>query len=151
VEHLVSRGVAAPPEVHARMGDQDTIARMLAADARLIENDDIIMAAVEFGHRELTQWLIDRGANPNARSRTGSQGTALHSAAFEGNLEMVKLLVAAGADIRALEPEYNNTPEGWARAATEITNNPRCAAVAEYLRGLLTSGPAPPARRAPPP
>jgi ankyrin repeat protein len=133
VEHLRSRGVAAPPEVHARVGDKEAIARMLAADPQLIENDDIILAAVDFGHRELTRWLIDRGANPNARSRIGSQGTALHSAAFEGNLEMVKLLVAAGADIHAIDPEYQGTPEGWARASIEITNNPQCAVVAEYL------------------
>ena len=133
VEHLRSRGVAVPPEAHARVGDKDAIARMLAADPQLIENDEIILAAVDFGHRELTQWLIERGANPNARSRIGSEGTALHSAAFEGNLEMVKLLVAAGADIRALDREYQGTPEGFARAAIEITNNPQCAIVAEYL------------------
>lgn len=140
VEHLLSRGVAAPPEVYARTGDKDSIARMLAADPRLIENDNIILAAVDFGHRELAQWLIDRGANPNARSRIGSEGTALHSAAFEGDLEMVKLLVAAGADIRALDREYNNTPEGFARASIQITNNPQCAAVAEYLASCA-SGP----------
>jgi ankyrin repeat protein len=133
VEHLRGRGVGAPPEVHARIGDKDAIARMLAADPRLIENSDIIMAAVDFGHHELAQWLIDRGANPNARSRIGSQGTALHSAAFNGDLEMAKLLVAAGADIRRLDPEYRNTPEGWARASLQITNNPQCAAVADYL------------------
>jgi ankyrin repeat protein len=151
VEHLRNRGVAAPPEVYARVGDRDAIARMLAADPRLIENDDIILAAVDFDHRELVQWLIDRGANPNARSRIGSKGTALHSAAFEGNLEMAKLLVAAGADIHAIDPEYQGTPEGWARAAIEITNNPQCATVADYLRGLLTSAPAQPTRREPPP
>jgi ankyrin repeat protein len=151
VEHLRSRGVTAPPEVHARVGDKDAIAKLLAADPRLIENDDILMAAVDFGHRELTQWLIDRGANPNARSSGGSLGTVLHSAAFEGDLEMVKLLVAAGADVGALDPEHNNTPQGWARAAIEITNNPQCAVVAEYLRGLSTSAPARPARREPPP
>ncbi len=151
VEHLRSRGVAAPPEAYARVGDNEAIAKLLAADPRLIENDDVILAAVEFDHRELVQWLIDRGANPNARSRIGSRGTALHSAAFEGNLEMVKLLVAAGADIRALDPEHKNTPEGWARASLEITNNPQCAIVAEYLRELLTSVPARPAGRATPP
>jgi ankyrin repeat protein len=120
---------------------------MLAADPQLIENDEIILAAVDFGHRELTQWLIERGANPNARSRIGSEGTALHSAAFEGNLEMVKLLVAAGANTHAIDREYEGTPEGWARAAIEITNNPQCAAVADYLKELLTSGPAPPGDR----
>jgi ankyrin repeat protein len=151
VEHLHSRGVPASPEVHARIGDKDTIASMLATDPHLIENDEIILAAVDFGHRELTQWLIDRGANPNARSRIGSEGTALHSAAFEGNLEMVKLLVAAGADIRTLDREYQGTPEGWARAAIEITNNPQCAVVADYLRELLTSAQAPPKRGEPPP
>jgi ankyrin repeat protein len=151
VEHLRRRGVAAPPEAYARVGDKDTIAKMLANDPRLIENDDIVLAAVEFGHRELAQWLIDRGANPNARSRIGSEGTALHSAAFEGDLEMVKLLVAAGADVRALDREYQGTPESWARAAIEITNNPRCAVVADYLRDLPTSAPAQPTRREPPP
>ena len=138
VEHLRSRGVAAPPEAYARVGDKDTIATMLAADPRLIENGDIILAAVEFGHHELVKWLIERGANPNARSPIGSEGTALHSAAFEGDLEMVKLLVAAGADIHALDTEHQNTPEGWARASIEITNNPECVVVADYLRGLLT-------------
>jgi len=151
VEHLASRGVAVSPELHARMGDKDTLAKRLAADPRLIENDDIMLAAVDFGHCELAQWLIDRGANPNARSRIGSQGTALHNAAFNGDLEMVKLLVAAGADIHALDPEHTNTPEGWARASIRITNNQKCAAVSDYLIGVLTSAPAQPMRRAPPP
>jgi ankyrin repeat protein len=151
VEHLRSRGVAAPPEVHARVGDKEAIAKVLAADPHLIENDEIILAAVDFGHRELTQWLLDRGANPNARSRIGSEGTALHSAAWEGDLEMAKLLVAAGADIHALDREHHGTPEGWARASIEITNNPQCAAVADYLREVLTSAPAQPTRREPPP
>ena len=151
VEHLHARGVAAPPEVHARVGDQDSIARMLDATPHLIENDDIVLAAVEFGHHALTRWLLDRGANPNARSRIGSQGTALHSAAFEGDMEMVKLLVAAGADIYAIDPEHRGTPEGWARASIEITNNPQCVAVADYLREVATSAPAPLTRRVPPP
>jgi ankyrin repeat protein len=151
VEHLRSRGVAAPPEVHARVGDKDAIAKMLAADPRLIENDEIILAAVDFGHHELTQWLLARGANANARSRIGSEGTALHSAAWEGDLEMAKLLVAAGADIHAIDREHQGTPEGWARVSIEVTNNPQCAVVADYLRGVLTSGPAQPTRREPPP
>jgi Ankyrin repeats (many copies) len=37
--------------------------------------------ALDFGHHKLVQWLLDRGANANARSSFGSRGTALHSAA----------------------------------------------------------------------
>ena len=36
-------------------------------------------------------------------------------------------------------------------ASIQITNNPHCAAVADDLRELLTSAPAQPTRRAPPP
>ena len=124
---------------------------MLAADPRLIENDDIIMAAVEFDHRELAQWLIDRGANPNARSRIGSEGTALHSAAFEGDLEMVKLLVAAGADIRALDREYQRHAGKLGACVDRDHQQSAMRGVAEYLRELLTSAPAQPTGRATPP
>jgi hypothetical protein len=35
--------------------------------------------------------------------------------------------------LRVLDREYQGTPEHWAPAAIEITNNPQCAVVAEYL------------------
>jgi ankyrin repeat protein len=133
VKHLLSRGITAPAEVYARTGDKRTIEAMLAANPRLIESDDLFMGAVEFSHYELAQWLLDQGANPNARSSIGSQGTALHSAAWEGDLTMVKLLVAAGADLQARDREHNGTPEEWARISIAVTNNARCREVAEYL------------------
>jgi len=60
----------------------------------------------------------------------------LHSAAWNGDLRMVKLLVDAGADVTARDPEHNNTPAGWAKVAIEVTNNPDCKDVAAYLAGL---------------
>jgi hypothetical protein len=81
----------------------------------------------------LVQWLLDRGANANARSSIGSRGTALHSAAWNGNLPMVKLLVAAGADIDVRDEEHHNTPAGFAEVAITVSNNPRCKDVVDYL------------------
>lgn len=133
VAHLLSRGVAAPPEAYARTGDKRAIEALLAANPRLIESDDLFLGAVEFSHYELAQWLLDQGANPNARSSIGSQGTGLHAAAWEGDLRMAQLLVATGTDLQARDREHNGTPEDWARISIEITNNPRCAEVAEYL------------------
>jgi hypothetical protein len=46
---------------------------------------------------------------------------------------MVKLLVAAGANVSARDPEHNNTPAGWAQVAITVSNNPRCKDVVEYL------------------
>lgn len=40
--------------------------------------------------------------------------TPMHNAAWLGNLEMVKLLVALGADATVRDPNYNSTPLGWA-------------------------------------
>jgi len=133
VKHLVKRGIAVPPEAYARLGDKQAIEAMLARNPQLIESDDLFIGAVDFGHVDLVQWLLERGANPNARSKIGSRGTALHSAAWEGNLQIVQLLVNAGADIRALDHEHHGTPEGFARVAIEVTNNPQCAEVAAYL------------------
>jgi hypothetical protein len=89
------------------------------------------------GHHGLVQWLLQNGANVNARSAVGSGGSALHSAAWNGDLRMVKLLVAAGADVNARDPEHDNTPAGWAEVAIGVTNNPKCKPVAEYLFGLM--------------
>jgi ankyrin repeat protein len=78
-------------------------------------------------HHELVRWLLSQGAHVNAKAAWGSQGTALHSAAWNGDLEMVKLLVAAGADVLARDAEHNNTPAGWAQVAmrSRITQNAR--------------------------
>jgi len=40
--------------------------------------------------------------------------TPMHNAAWMGNLEMVKLLIALGAPTRARDPQYGGTPPGWA-------------------------------------
>jgi ankyrin repeat protein len=136
VEHMLKRGIAANPQDYARIGDKDTLAALIAAKPEIAKSDAVMMGAVDFGHHDLVTWLLAQGANVNARTDWGSRHTALHSAVWNGDLRMVKLLVEAGADITARDPEHDNTPAGWAKVAIDVTNNPDCQDVADYLAGL---------------
>jgi ankyrin repeat protein len=136
VKHLISRGIAAAPKEYARLDDRATLARLIEADPSVARLDSVMMAAVDFGHHELVEWLVARGGNVQARAEAQSRHTALHSAAWNGDLRMVQLLIANGADPNARDEQYDGTPFGWAETSIEITNNAKCAAVAEYLRPL---------------
>ena len=84
-------------------------------------------------HLDLVRWLLSHGANANARNTILSRQTALHNAAWNGDLDMVQLLVEQGANLHARDGEHHNTPRGWARTAASITNNPACMDVAAWL------------------
>lgn len=136
VEHMLRRGLEAEPQEFARVGDKDALASIIAKTPDVARNEDVLMAAVDFGHHDLVRWLLDRGASANSRARGGSKGTALHSAAWNGDLTMVKLLVAAGADINARDEEHKDTPAGFAEVAIRVSNNSRCKDVVDYLNAL---------------
>jgi ankyrin repeat protein len=138
VRHLVARGVPAAPKEYARMGDLETLTRLVDADPAIARLDAVMMGAVDFAHYAVVEWLLARGADPNARSDAASRHTALHSAAWKGDLRMVKLLVGAGADPAIRDDQYDATPQGWADTAIEVTNNPACAQVVTYLAALAT-------------
>jgi hypothetical protein len=136
VQHLIARGVAAAPKDYARLGDIAMLARLVESDATIAQLDSVMLAAVDFGHYTLVEWLLERGANVDARSDAGSRHTALHSAAWNGDLKMVKLLVEAGADLTARDEQYDATPQGWAETSIEMSNNPKCAEVVAYLEAM---------------
>lgn len=136
VELMIRAGVAAAPQEYARLGDLNTLARLVERDPSIARLDAVMMAAVDFGHESIVRWLLARGGSVNARSEIGSQQTALHSAAWEGNLAMVRLLVEHGADVNARDREHDNTPRGFAEVSLEVTNNPRCADVVRYLESV---------------
>jgi ankyrin repeat protein len=54
--------------------------------------------------------LVFLGFDVNARSRT----TALHEAAWKGDLDTVEFLVSLGADPAITDEEHHSTPAGWA-------------------------------------
>jgi len=54
--------------------------------------------------------------------------------AWNGDLEMIELLLSRGANPRLLDDDHQNTPQGWAEVSVRVTNNPKCTACAERLR-----------------
>ena len=136
VEHLIRRGVPAAPQEYARMGDSAALERLVQADPSIAAQDAVMMGAVDFAHHDLVRWLLDRGANVNARSDAESRHTALHSAAWNGDLRMVKLLVEAGADRTIRDDQYEAMPRGWAETSIVVTNNDACREVVSYLDSL---------------
>ncbi len=136
VRYLDSKGILASPAEYARTGDREQLAKLIAADPSVLQLDAVVMGAVDFRHHALVRWLLEQGANVNARSSAQSRHTALHAAAWNGDMEMVKLLVEAGADITARDEQYDGDPAGWAETAVEVANNPASAEVTAYLRAL---------------
>lgn len=133
VDRLIAHGVQAAPSEYARLGDTETLARLVAADPTVARLDTVMMAAVDFRHHQLVTWLLEHGANVNARTAVLSRHTALHAAAWNGDVPMVELLVRAGADLAARDDQYDATPLGWAKTSIQVSNNPPCADVVAYL------------------
>jgi ankyrin repeat protein len=136
MQHLIARGVQADAKEYARLGDLATLTRLVEADPSVAKRDAVMMGAVDFCHYSVVEWLLAHGANVNARSDAESRHTALHSAAWNGDLEMVKLLVTAGADRHGRDAQYDSTPRGWAETSIEVSNNPKCADVVAYFDTL---------------
>lgn len=61
--------------------------------------------------------MLDIGFDIDAvggEGRSTAAGTALHAAALDGNVALVRELLARGANPTILDPEFNSTPRGWA-------------------------------------
>ena len=55
---------------------------------------------------EATRWLVERGADVNAKAHNGR--TILHAAAWNGHIPSMELLVENGADVEAVDQQVRN-------------------------------------------
>jgi len=133
VRLLIAHGVEASPLDYVRLGDLDAIESMSKNDPSIARDDAILMAAIDRRHHALASWLLEHGANPNARAKAQSRQTALHSAAWNGDLRMVQILLAAGADPTLVDEEHGTTPRRWAEVSFDIRQQEGCREVAELL------------------
>jgi len=72
-----------------------------------------LIEAIKLGDLEKVRaMLAESGGLALERDETGA--TALHFAAFEGQVEIAELLLDHGAEINAKDARFGATPAGWA-------------------------------------
>lgn len=113
--------------------------RGASPDADVYRGTALTWAAAR-GRVRAVRRLLELGADVNARGtfggpRHGVGTTALHHAAESGHLEVLEVLLAAGADPTVKDELYHSTPAGWA------DHNDRIAA-RDLLRGGGRAAPA---------
>ena len=128
-EHLLARGARLTLTAAICLGRDGEVAR-LAHGGASDELDRAFAAAALYGKPEALALLLDLGCDPGAFAPGGfhPHATPLHHAVNSGNLEAVRLLVEAGADLHTKDRVYAGTPLDWAEYLKQD-------AIADYLRG----------------
>ena len=93
----------------AAQGNQQKVAEVIVAagasiDIRGDEDATPLYHAADRGHVVIAQWLMDKGANLDARIRNYT-ATHLHRAAWQGHRDLAELLIDRGATV-AMESEF---------------------------------------------
>jgi len=120
VRLLLANG-ADPAELDAREAFTAAVARGDEGEARrrIAEHPDLqgdpapLLVAIRQGRSEIAALALRLGVSPDAQGRDGVR--ALHEAAASDRIEIVAMLVKAGAQVDPIEHRYGSTPLGWAR------------------------------------
>jgi ankyrin repeat protein len=94
-----------------------TLTSLPRRHGKVLSERDAVGFALLFAYvnrrHEAVDFLLERDGNWNM---TGvNNGAVLHRAAFDGDLAMVKRLVAKGADMTNRDNPFNSTPLSWAQ------------------------------------
>ena len=96
------------------LGDWDTAARLVRDDASLLGSGALHILSKR-GDAAAVRWLLERGADPNARwMHWDAEVTPLHLASFSNDLDTARALLAAGADPRIRDGKHDSDAIGWA-------------------------------------
>jgi len=116
VRALLRRGARMTMAVAAALGRIDEMRKMLP-HANEEERHLAFAVAAQYGHVEIVGLLLDAGEDPDRFNPVGghSHATALHQAAGNGMLGVVRLLVERGARTDIKDILFGGTPLGWAK------------------------------------
>jgi ankyrin repeat protein len=98
------------------LGDFEAAARLVDDGGDDAALDGLLHLLAKRGDADAVRWLLDRGADPNARwSQWDAEVAPLHLAAAEGHVEVVRLLLEAGADPSIRDSKHDGDAVGWAQ------------------------------------
>jgi len=128
--------------------DRDADVQRLLPTASRKELQEALMVAAFYGKANALSLLLQQGADPNAyidnKSGFHSHASPLHQAVWSGNIEAVKILVEAGANLHLTDRAYGGTPLGWAQYMQESNdpgdlNKEKIKAIEMYLSSKLNT------------
>jgi ankyrin repeat protein len=101
------------------LGDWTTAARLVRENPQLIERGrsegGVLHLMAKRNDVAGLKWLLDQGADPNARwSHWNAEVTPLHLAVLGGHADAIRVLLAAGADPGVRDSEFDSDAFGWA-------------------------------------
>jgi ankyrin repeat protein len=99
--------------------DWNTAAQLARENPALLDSTaasgGILHLMSKRGDAPAVEWLLARGASPNAMwPHWDADVTPLHLAASQGHADVVRLLLAAGADPTIKDSKHHSEPIGWA-------------------------------------
>jgi ankyrin repeat protein len=128
VAWLVENGRVPDAAVAAGLGRTEVLARLLEASSADDKAEALAMAVINH-HADAVRLCLAAKADPNRFMPVHTHSTPLHNAALHGDIEIMKLLVGAGAKTDTLDTLWRGTPLGWAMHG-------RRAAAQAFLRAL---------------
>jgi hypothetical protein len=131
-EALVRRGAKVDLRHAAGLGDVASLRSMLEKPTPREELEEALAFACIRDQRDSAALLLARGAKGDVLVAPGGQTprTALHEAANRGFVELVEMLLAAGADATVKDSRWGGTAAAWAdegdfpALATRLRSNP---------------------------
>ena len=97
------------------LGDWEMAERLLGENPQLLVKSGALHLMAKRDHAAAAKWLLDHGADPNARwAHWDSDVTALHLAVLGNHPEIVRLLLNGGADPSIKDSKHDADVMGWA-------------------------------------
>jgi len=142
-----------PPEarllVYCWIGNAPAVRELLQKDSSLASRLKLseirqLADAARNNNTRAVQLMLEAGLPVTSAGQ--HNGTPLHWAAWHGNLEMVKLLLAKGSPLEDANNEFRASPLGWAMHGSENGWHRETGNYPEVVRALLSAGARIPAR-----
>jgi ankyrin repeat protein len=97
------------------LSDWDTAGHLLHDNPQLIATGGALHLMAKRNNLQAVKWLLEHGADPNARwAHWDAEVTALHLAVLGNHPDVVRLLLDAGADPNIKDSKHHADVMGWA-------------------------------------
>ena len=98
------------------IGDWASAGRLLHQNPDVVAREGVLHLMAKSGNIAAVKWLLDHGADPNARwNHWNDLLTPLHLAVLGGHPEVTRALLAAGADPTIRDTQHDSNALGWAQ------------------------------------